>query len=428
MPSNELAIFQEALPAHIAALNDELSNITARASTNSIVLDGGRWSVNLDGVKTKITRKNADGEDEPVAILPVVVLDYVKNRGREFYAKAYNPQAPTIPDCWSEDSVAPHANVPADKRQCATCAACPKSKKGSAQNAAGVATTACGQFQKLAVVPIAGLMEGRFPPIRLRLKITSIYDKDGEGKHPGWFAWNQYTEMLFSKGVKSTGLFPTKMKADPDVSYSKILFSPGKTYLTEQQLEVVKDLMLSDTVKALLAETYNPTAETTGTKAVPEDEEEEELQASPEVPAQAKPVTKADRQKVSAANVAAQKAKPAPVEDEDEEEVVAQPVAEDDEEEEVVAAPVKPKPVATTAAKANASAATAAVAKATQKAAARAPVADDEEEEAPTAVAPPVKPKPAAVAAKPAATKGAPAAKALDAPADVAALLGSWDD
>ena len=420
-----LTIFDSgALPAHIASANDELANVVARQSVNALTFEGKVWTVNLDGKKTKLMKTNSDGEEEPVSIFTGVVVGY-NDRGREFYAKAYDPKNPTVPDCWSEDGKAPHANVPTP---CAkTCAACPNSKKGSSTNQAGGASTACGQFQKLAVIPAAKI--GQFPPLRLRLKITSIYDKDGADKHPGWYAWSQYLDLLTSKGVRSTGLLPTKIKFDKDVAYPKLLFAPGKEWLDADSLEVVKEMMLSDQVKDLLAQTYDPTTSKTGNKALPEDDGDETEVAAAAVPAAAKPK--------------AAKAAPASVADDDEDEVPVAPVkpakaakaapaqvADDDEDEEAVQT-AEQQAAAKRAARATEQEAIAAKAVAKANKAAKAPpvATDDDDDE--TVVVAPAKPAkangaaaPAKGGAKPTAAKGAP----LDAPAEVADMLGDWDD
>lgn len=420
MPGNALAIFENAqLPAHISTMNEDSANIVARATVNTLVRDNTSWTINLDGKKTKLMRKTGEeGEEEPVSILSVVVLDYNKERGRELYLKKYDPQNPTIPDCWSEDGKAPHANVP--EKQSVTCAACPKSQKGSTTNQQGQPAVACGQFQKLAVVPANGLKDNKYPPLRLRLKITSIFDKSGADKHPNWFAWQQYLDLLTSKGVRSTGLLPTKLKQDPDVSYSKILFSPGKDWLDEESLAIVKELMTSDEVKNLLAETYDPSTSRTGNKPLPAEPEEETEVAAAEPPKQAAVSAKAK----------AKPAAPPPPADEDEEEATTTTAAPAAEEEEEPTAEQQAAGKRADAAKANVAATNAALAKAAQKAAAAKTVpVDDEDEE--TTMPPPVKPKAAAAAAPGKATGGAkatPAKGAVEAPKDVADMLDGWDD
>lgn len=418
--ANALAIFEQgAIPAHIATMNEEASNITSRSNFNALTFEGKVWQTNVDGKKTKLMRTNAEGEEEPVPIVNTVVIAYNPDRGREFYAKAYDPKNPTIPDCWSEDSKTPHANVPSP---CAkTCAVCPNSKKGSAQTADGKGTTACGQFQKLVVTPTSSI-EARVP-LRLRIKITSIYDASGQDKHPNWFAWQQYLDLLVSKGVRHTALLPTKIKFDPLVAYPKLLFSPGKDWLDPDSLEIIKEMAASDAVKDLLSSTYDPETAKTGNKPLPAEEEEEEAPAAAQ-PAQTRVVAATGTGKslkAAQAELAAKQAAAAPEADEDEEE--------EEDSAAKAAAAVRAQKAAEQAAAAQAAA---------QKAAAKAAVtkqasvaADDGEEEEETAVPPPKTAKTNGAAA-PGKGKATPAGKAatgpVNAPPEVADMLGDWDD
>jgi hypothetical protein len=428
MANNALAIFEGgALPAHVMDAN-ATANIVPRAGVNSLSIEGKVFTINMDGKKTKLLRKDEDGEEQPVQIFTGIILDYTKKRGREYYKGAYDPKVISIPDCWSEDGVKPEDDVPV--KMSATCAACPMAKKNSVVKDDGKGAVACGQFRKIALIPAAQI--GAFPPLRLKIKITSDYDKTGAEKNAatGWYAFQQYLDLLVSKNVLHTSTLPTKIKFDTSVAYPKLLFSPGKSWVpADVWSETIKPLAASDEVAALLADSYHPTTETTGTKPLPAEDEEEEgvtVAAAPK-PAAAKPKAKA----------AAPVAEP---QDEDEEEAVtiegtaveidadAEPTAEEIAE-------------ARRAKKANADAALAAanVAKAAAKAAATkaaATVADPEDDEE-VVVAPPKTPKaPAAPVAAPAKPKAAaaatpkatPAKAAINAPPDVAGMLDEWDD
>ena len=406
------AIFKNAgaLPAHMSDPDDK--NIVPRVSVNALTFEGKVWSISLDGKKTKLMKIDTDGEEQPVQIFTGIVLGYNAARGRSFYTGTYDPKNPRVPDCWSEDGVRPHDNVPRETRQAATCAACPNAKKGSSQNDKGQSTVACSQFKKLAVIPTQKL--GQFPPLRLTIKITSIYDKSGADSHPGWYAWDQYLDLLISNNVHHTAKLPTKIKFDSSVAYPKLLFAPGKEFLTDEQWEIVKPLAASDETKALLAESFSPAADKTGTKPLPEDDEDEtELPAAPP-PAQAKPAKAA-------------KAAAPPAEDEDEVDAEAEAAAKRAE------AAAKAKEVADKA-----------VAKAAKKAAAAPPVEDEDEDETPApaptkptkatkAAAPPVEDEGEGEPAptKPAKTGGAkatPSKAPVAALAAVAGLLDDWDE
>jgi hypothetical protein len=442
MPTNALTIFDSgAMPAHIAMANED-QNIVARASVNSLTFEGKTWAISIDGKKTKLLRTNADGEEEPVSIFTGILLDYTKVRGREYYPGIYDPKKPAIPVCWSDDSVTPAADV--TERQAKACADCPMSKKGSKISDDGkISSMACGSTKKLAIVPTAKL--GSFPPLRLKLKITSLYDKNGAEKNAatGWYAFDQYIDLLVSKGVRHTALLPTKIKFDTSVAYPKLLFSPGKDWLTAEQLNIVKPMAASDEVKDLLNSSYTP-ATGTGTKPLPVDDEEEVEVAAAAPPQQARaakaPVTiehDEDEQPVTPKVVKAALVVEA---DEDDEEAAAAAalaavrarkakaaaeaaaVAEaPDAEATAKAARATAKKVAADAAKIaqDKAAATAATAKAASVA------ADEDEEE--TAM-PPAKAAAKSAAAAKGGAKGAVVQAPLAAPPEIAEMIAEWDE
>ena len=443
--ANALTLFDGgAVPAHVAAAQAE-ANITSKASVDALTFEGKVWQINLAGKKTKLLKADEDGEMQPVQIFTGIILDYTKQRGREYFKGAYDPKKPAVPDCWSEDGVTPEAA--ATNKQSSACASCPMAKKNSHVGSDGKGTVACSQFRKIALIPATKI--GEFPPLRLRIKITSDWDGNNAEKNAatGWYAFQQYLDLLVSKGVSHTALLPTKIKFDTSVAYPKLLFSPGKNWVpADMWEETIKPMANSDTVRELLAATYTPTAKT-GTKALPADDDEE-TEVAAAIPAQAKPAKAAkaapapveeDEEEEVVAAKPAKPAKAAPVEDDEEEEVVvaakpakaakaakAAPVVEEEDEEEESA---EQKAAAKRKAKADADAAAAAevAAKAVAKAAkVKATVVEEEEEEEEDAP-----PKPAKVTAAPAAKggKAAAAAKpAINAPADVAGMLQEWDD
>ena len=300
--ANALTLFDGgAVPAHVAAAQAE-ANITSKASVDALTFEGKVWQISLAGKKTKLLKADEDGEMQPVQIFTGIILDYTKQRGREYFKGAYDPKKPAIPDCWSEDGVTPEAAAP--DKQSSACASCPMAKKNSHVGSDGKGTVACSQFRKIALIPATKI--GEFPPLRLRIKITSDWDGNNAEKNAatGWYAFQQYLDLLVSKGVPHTALLPTKIKFDTSVAYPKLLFSPGKNWVPNDMWEeTIKPMANSDTVKELLAATYTPTAKT-GTKALPADDDEE-IEVAAAIPAQAKPAK------------AAKAAKAAPVEDDE---------------------------------------------------------------------------------------------------------------
>jgi hypothetical protein len=83
--------------------------------------------------------------------LDVIIVDWLAEPSRKFYLSAYDKDAQaTLPDCWSNDGVAPEAG--AKGKQAPSCAACPKNVKGSGTNGKG---KACRYERRLAIL-VAG--------------------------------------------------------------------------------------------------------------------------------------------------------------------------------------------------------------------------------------------------------------------------------
>jgi hypothetical protein len=416
MANNALAIFDPAqLPSHIAeVMKSGESNIVTRPGFNSVTFAGKVWAITLNGDKRPLMKRNEEGEEEPVQTFNAIILAYPERRGRTYYEGAYNAEQESAPVCWSNDGITPDEKSP--KRQSATCAKCPMSAKGSRQTENGKAARACGEHRMVAVIPASRI--GEFPPMRMKLAITSDYD--GQNKTlqaQGWFAFSNYMDFLKGKRVNFTYLLTTKIKFDPTegINYPKLIFSPGK-WLSSEQFEAVKQIATSPEIEGILKTEFNPKIED-----APLTEEEDELAEQPVVTA-----------KPAGRTVAKPAAKPAP-EPEDDGEGGEEPepapvkpapnkpapaaakanghapvVADEDDEPVVTAKPAPAKPAANPKAEAAVKAAAA------RKAA---PQVADEGEEAPPA---PVKPK---AGGKPAASTPPVAASAA-----VNSVLSDWDD
>jgi len=313
--SNALALFDNApkVPAEVDQYFGA-GNIKERQTVPSVTYGGKRWTLNVNGEKIPLVKRDEDGEEVNVPILRVVVLDYAERMGRTYYPGEYDPEKPGQPECWSDDGRKPHPSVPEPK--CGTCEACPLSAKGSKISAQGKAVSACGQHRMVVVVPANNL--GNFPPLRLKLAVTSNYDKKSpELEAAGWFAFQQYTDLLRARGVKHSGRLVTKMKFDPNVDYAKVIFSPDR-WLETSELSIVGPMSQQPEVKQLLSGTWTPNG-ADGTKI--------------EAPKKAAPVAVDDDEDdavvIPPAKMTVAKAKPAPViDDEDEDDVPApKPVA-----------------------------------------------------------------------------------------------------
>lgn len=412
----------EHLPAHLADMAEE-SNIQPKLSVPSLSYEGKTWTVILNGEKKRLTRKNEDGETEPLQTFKGVILNYAQRRGRTYYEGAYDPNKPATPLCWSDDGVVPHASIESPMHP--KCEGCPMSIKGSKQTEQGKATTACSQHRMLVVVPATKL---DFEPLRMKLAITSDWDNQSPDlEAQGWYAFQQYLDLFRAKKVPHTAMVVTKFKFDPGTAFPKVLFSPDR-WLNEGELETVKSIWKSDKVKALLSGAWSPNGGD-GTKT-----------DAPALPAPAKAPAKA---------LAKPKAAPIPEEEPEEEEApppprkaapkAAKPAPVVEEDEEMGGLDDEPAPPPSkAAAKAKAkpaaddddmgipemldrrSPAVKAAAKGKPK-----PAAEEDDTLEMEEVDPPKKPATKAAAAAPAKGKPKPAAEA---PGDLEDLLGEWGE
>lgn len=393
--ANELQLFKDLPPldADVAAFFDEESNIKPKATVPSLGYEGKVWSIALNGEKTKLMKRNEDGDEMPLPIMRVVVLGYNQRRGRAYYEGSYDPSKPGLPLCYSDDGVKVAPRIIKQVEESGDkpfdgwigkCEGCPMSVKGSKVTDAGKASTACSQHRMLAVVPANKL---DFEPLRMKLAITSDYDgQSPEQEAQGWYAFSNFMDFLRSRGVKHSAQIVMKMKFDPGVAYPKVLFSPDRP-LTNDEVRAVMPIVASDKVKQLLDGTWSADG-VNGTQ------EEAARTTSP----------------------AASVASPKPT--------TAAPAAAVDPEADAKAAAAKAAKEAKAKKKAEAEAAAKAAAEAAEKARKAAEEDDDGEIVLPgtaaAAASKTAKPVQAAKADKPAAAKS-------DLPNDVSALIDEWE-
>lgn len=331
---------QLAVPSHVADLFGDEKNITDRVTVPALSYEGKVWTMSVNGEKTKLTKRNEDGEQEPVSTMRVVILDYAKRRGRAYYEGAYDPAKPGSPLCWSEDGVKPHPAV--QNPQCGTCEGCPMAVKGSKITEQGKAITACSQHRMIVVVPANKL---DFTPMRMKLAITSDWDKNSpELEKQGWFAFNNYTDFLRTKNIPHTAAVVTKMKFDPNAVYPKVLFSPDR-WLEADEAAIVKPIIKSEAVTSLLGGTYTPA----GVDGVKIEAPKEQLKVEVKKPAPQIVELDDDDEYVPVTRKPSTK-KAEPVDEDDDDNVVELPKAKtkakpkvDDDDDEVVEVKAKPK-------------------------------------------------------------------------------------
>lgn len=265
--ANELTMFdpKAGVPAHIANWGTE-GNMPERQTVPSLSPQGKTWTVSLNGEKTKMMKKDSDGEMVPVSVMKVVVLDFAKRRGRAYYPGSYDPNKESAPICWSDDGITPDASLAdslpegADPKETphkvsSRCDTCPMAAKGSKITDNNKAVTACSQHRMLAIVPAQKL---DFTPLRLKIAITSDFDKQSpDAEAQGWFAFSNYMDYLKSRGVQHSAQVVTKMKFDPNATYPKIFFAAERWLDASEKAQVVPLTKDPDVLK-LLGGTWTP--------------------------------------------------------------------------------------------------------------------------------------------------------------------------
>jgi hypothetical protein len=216
--------------------------------------------------------------------LDVIIVDWLVEPSRKFYAAAYDKDAKaTLPDCWSNDGVAPEAG--ASNKQSKACASCPKNVKGSGTGGKG---KACRYERRLAVL-VAGDPSGDI--YQIAIPGASLFS-DNDGNVYGFEGYKKF--MLASKHALDTVV--TRLIYDTEADTAKVGFKPIR-HLTEMEASLVdaaqddpateKYTMLTvgavDSAKAIAAPApvVAIAAPTASVNPFGDDEDEDEAPATP---------------------------------------------------------------------------------------------------------------------------------------------------
>lgn len=201
------------------AKKGELSDL-AKSLAGGAGGGGKRVSIKGGVFRLLVAGKEVAAIDE--RYLDVVIVNAAPKIGRTFYAKSYDGETPTAPDCWSADGETP--NPDAANKQSDRCATCPQNVKGSGMGE----SRACRFSQRLAVV-LANDVDGDV--MQLQLPATSIFGKEEGDKRP----LQAYARYLAAQGVSPETLV-TRMQFDTKAEAPKLFFKPMR-WLTEEEYE-----------------------------------------------------------------------------------------------------------------------------------------------------------------------------------------------
>ena len=193
-----------------------------------ISIKGNKFRLFVDGEQVSVSK-----EDH----LNVVVVNAAAI-SRTYYEGTYDPNNTSAPTCWSTDTRAPSADVPAEQKKASRCADCPMNVKGSGQGD----SRACRYNQRLAIT-----LEGKPDEVyQLQLPATSLFGDGKNGKMP----MQAYAKFLDAHNTPIIAVM-TQMTLDENSETPKLFFKPVRS-LTEEELQaavVAKDS--EDATKAI---------------------------------------------------------------------------------------------------------------------------------------------------------------------------------
>jgi len=158
--------------------------------------------------------------------LDVIVVKAAPKVSRIFYAKSYDGDNITGPDCWSNDGEAPDASIKAPQSN--TCMTCKQNVAGSGQGN----SRACRYQQRLAVM----LADNPDDVLQLTLPATSVFGKEEGDKRP----LQAYVKHLaLASPPVDIEKIVTRMKFDTKAESPKLFFAPVR-WLTTVEYELAR--------------------------------------------------------------------------------------------------------------------------------------------------------------------------------------------
>lgn len=204
-----------------------------------ISIKGNKFRLFVDGEQVSVSKDDN---------LNVVVVNAAPI-SRTYYEGVYDPNNTAAPTCWSADTKAPAAEVPAAQRKASRCADCPMNIKGSGQGE----SRACRYNQRLAIT-----LEGKPEEVyQMQLPATSLFGDGKNGKMP----MQAYAKFLDAHDTPIIAVM-TQMTLDENSETPRLFFKPVRP-LTEAELHIA--VVAKDSEEAIKAITMT-VSQTDGVK------------------------------------------------------------------------------------------------------------------------------------------------------------------
>ena len=218
------------LPAF--AQNRELSD-TAKALAGS---GAGSDRISIKGGVFRLVVGGKEIAQVEERYLDVVIIKAAPKVNRVWYAKKYDSETTSAPDCWSADGDVPHAD--AATPQAKRCADCEQNVAGSGEGN----SRSCRYQQRIAVLLANGKREadedgvptlnhGDHGPLQLTVPAASLFGKAVGEQRP----LQEYARYLVAQKIDPS-MVVTRMKFDTDAESPKLWFKPMR-WLSETEYE-----------------------------------------------------------------------------------------------------------------------------------------------------------------------------------------------
>lgn len=248
-----------ALPAHlmtadaaeqIAAANAAAAGGIKAGGFPRISIKGGKFHEVEGGETRTYFHPQQPGQPLlPMMCLEVAILNANQNLTKTFYEGEYKEGDDKEPTCSSDNGKTPDSHITAPQH--ANCAECPMNQWGSRiSKVSGKDTKACSDNKRLAVLPAGDLS---YKALGLSITPSSLSD------------WGKYVKALTERNIPVNAV-ATNLTFDASAAHPKVQFSYSR-FLTEAEYAKVKERMVGDDVKTIIAPTrtiaIKPAATTT---------------------------------------------------------------------------------------------------------------------------------------------------------------------